>query len=103
MCRRLAGALLHGQYLGSVEHWSAEQGLTKYRMAQLIARRFGLPAGHVRAGDADATSGDRPVDCRLDCQDPPAAPGPVRRRLFDIEFPPAVEPWLTPAARPASS
>ncbi|MGX1797921.1 dTDP-4-dehydrorhamnose reductase family protein [Streptomyces albidoflavus] len=97
VCRRLAGALLQGQRLGSVTHWSAEQGLTKYRMALLIARRFHLPAGHVSAGAADAASGDRPVDCRLDCQDLPASLGPVRRRLFDIEFPPAVEPWLTPS------
>ncbi|MER7098937.1 sugar nucleotide-binding protein [Streptomyces humidus] len=97
VCRRLAGALLQGQRLGSVAHWSAEQGLTKYRMALLIARRFHLPADHVRAGETDAATGDRPVDCRLDCQDLTAALGPVRRRLFDIEFPPAVEPWLTSA------
>ncbi|MFJ6438702.1 dTDP-4-dehydrorhamnose reductase family protein [Streptomyces sp. NPDC091416] len=96
VCRRLAGALLQGQRLGSVAHWSAEQGLTKYRMALMIARRFRLPADHVRAGETDAASGDRPVDCRLDCQDLPAALGPVRR-LFDIEFPPVVEPWLMPA------
>ena len=51
VCRRLAGALLQGRHLGSVAHWSAEQGLTKYQMALLIARRFGLPADHVRAGD----------------------------------------------------
>ncbi|MGA5578381.1 dTDP-4-dehydrorhamnose reductase family protein [Streptomyces koyangensis] len=101
VCRQLAGALLQGQRLGSVAHWSAEQGLTKYRMALLIARRFHLPADQVRAGDADAASGDRPVDCRLDCQDLPAALGPVRRRLFDIEFPPVVEPWLT-ASGPAA-
>ncbi|MEV7681506.1 SDR family oxidoreductase [Streptomyces sp. NPDC088341] len=97
VCRRLAVALLQGQRAGSVAHWSAEQGLTKYQMGLLIARRFGLPADHVRAGDADAASGDRPVDCRLDCQDLPVALGPLRRRLFDIEFPPVVEPWLTPA------
>lgn len=96
VCRRLAVALLQGQRAGSVAHWSAEQGLTKYRMALLIARRFGLPANHVRAGDADAASGDRPIDCHLDREDLPAALGPVRR-LFDIEFPPVVEPWLTPA------
>ncbi|MFF8732327.1 sugar nucleotide-binding protein [Streptomyces sp. NPDC015171] len=96
VCRRLAGALLQGQCLGSVAHWSAEQGMTKYRMALLIARRFHLPADHVRAGDADAASGDRPVDCRLDCQDLPAALGPASR-LFDIEFPPVVEPWMIPA------
>ncbi|MFF0430293.1 dTDP-4-dehydrorhamnose reductase family protein [Streptomyces sp. NPDC004520] len=97
VCRRLAGALLHGRHPGRVVHWSAEQGLTKYRMALLIARRFGLPAGHVRAGAADAACGDRPVDCRLDAGNLPAALGPVCRRLFDTEFPPAVEPWLTPA------
>jgi dTDP-4-dehydrorhamnose reductase len=96
VCRRLAGALLQGQRAGSVAHWSAEQGLTKYQMGLLIARRFGLPADHVRAGDTDAASGDRPADCRLDCSGLPAALGPVRR-LFDIEFPPVVEPWLTPA------
>jgi dTDP-4-dehydrorhamnose reductase len=101
VCRRLADALLRGEHLGSVVHWSAEQGLTKYRMALLIARRFGLPAGHVRAGDADAVSGDRPVDCGLDCSGLPAVLGPVRRRLFGTAFPPVVEPWLAPA-RPAS-
>ncbi|MEU9371654.1 SDR family oxidoreductase [Streptomyces avermitilis] len=102
VCRRFAGALLRGQRLGSVAHWSAEQGFTKYRTALLIARRFDLPAGHIRAGEADAVSGERPVDCRLDCQDLPAALGPVRRRLFSSEFPPVVEPWLTPT-RPVSN
>ncbi|MFD3909975.1 dTDP-4-dehydrorhamnose reductase family protein [Streptomyces sp. NPDC058603] len=96
VCRRLAGALLRGQRLGSVAHWSAEQGFTKYQMAVLIAHRFGLSADHIRAGEADAASGERPVDCRLDCQDLPEALGPVRR-LFSTEFPPAVEPWLFPA------
>ncbi|MFI7094846.1 dTDP-4-dehydrorhamnose reductase family protein [Streptomyces lydicus] len=102
VCRRLAGSLLRGQRQGSVSHWSAEQGLTKYQMAQLIARRFSLSAGHIRPGEADAASGDRPVDCRLDCHDLPAALGPLRRRLFGTEFPPVVEPWLL-SARPASS
>ncbi|MGX1760451.1 dTDP-4-dehydrorhamnose reductase family protein [Streptomyces lydicus] len=96
VCRRLAGALVRGQRLGSVAHWSAEQGVTKYQMAVLIARRFGLPAEHIRAGEADAVSGDRPVDCRLDCQDLSEALGTVRR-LFVTEFPPVVEPWLLPA------
>ncbi|MEU4174718.1 SDR family oxidoreductase [Streptomyces sp. NPDC026589] len=95
-CSQLARSLLEGKGLGSVAHWSAEQGLTKYRMALLIARRFGLPAGHVRAGVADAASGERPVDCRLDSLDLHGALNPVRR-LFDIEFPPVVEPWLIPA------
>ncbi|HEY8981121.1 MAG TPA: SDR family oxidoreductase [Streptomyces sp.] len=93
VCRRIAGALLQGQFLGSVAHWSAEQGLTKYRMALLIARRFGLPADHLSAGNAE---GDRPLDCRLDVQDLPEALRPARRRSFDIEFPPVVEPWLAP-------
>ncbi|MEV6680630.1 SDR family oxidoreductase [Streptomyces erythrochromogenes] len=96
VCRRLAGALLAGERLGSVVHWSAEQGLTKYRMALRIAQRFGLPAGHIRPGDADAASGDRPVNCRLDCRDLPEALTPARRP-FDTEFPPVVEPWLTSA------
>ncbi|MFF5491520.1 dTDP-4-dehydrorhamnose reductase family protein [Streptomyces virginiae] len=98
VCRRLAEVLVKGKHLGSVAHWSAEQGLTKYQMAHLIARRFDLPAGHLRAGEADAAAGDRPVDARLDCHDLLAALGPVRHRLFDIEFPAVVEPWLTPAA-----
>ncbi|MDD9383103.1 SDR family oxidoreductase [Streptomyces sp. ZAF1911] len=102
VCRLIAGALLHGQHLGTVAHWSAEQGFTKYQMARLIARRFGLSADHIRAGEADAVSGDRPIDCRLDCQDLPAALHPARRRLFHAEFPPVVEPWLLPA-RPATS
>jgi dTDP-4-dehydrorhamnose reductase len=102
VCRRIAGALLHGQCRGSVVHWSAEQGFTKYQTALLIARRFGLSADHLRAGETDAASGQRPVDCRLDCQDLPEALGPVRRRLFSAEFPPVVEPWLA-SARPASS
>jgi len=95
VCRRIAGALLRGHYPGAVSHWSAEQGLTKYGMAVLIARRFGLPADHVSAGNADAA--DRPLDCRLDVQDLPESLRPARRRSFDIEFPPVVEPWLAPA------
>ncbi|MFC5253081.1 dTDP-4-dehydrorhamnose reductase family protein [Streptomyces nigrescens] len=96
VCRWLAGALVRGQRLGAVAHWSAEQGFTKYQMAVLIADRFGLPAGHIRPGEADAVSGDRPIDCRLDCRDLPEALGTVRRH-FTTEFPPVVEPWLLPA------
>ncbi|MCX4966286.1 sugar nucleotide-binding protein [Streptomyces sp. NBC_00654] len=96
VCSQLARSLLEGKGLGSVAHWSAEHGLTKYRMALLIARRFGLPVDHVRGGVADAAPGDRPVDCRLDSLDLHGALNPVRR-LFDIEFPPVVEPWLIPA------
>ncbi|MFE2943344.1 dTDP-4-dehydrorhamnose reductase family protein [Streptomyces sp. NPDC059255] len=99
VCRRLAGALVEGRRLGPVVHWSAEQGFTKYRMGVLIARRFGLSA-RIRAGATDA-AGERPVDCRLDCQGLPEVLGPVRRRLFSEEFPPVVEPWLL--ARPAAS
>ncbi|MFJ3519857.1 dTDP-4-dehydrorhamnose reductase family protein [Streptomyces sp. NPDC090131] len=104
VCRRLAGALLQGQRLGSVNHWSAHEGFTKYQMAVLIARRFGLPAGRIRAGAADATSGDRPVDCRLDRDNLPAVFSwpPVRHRSFRAGFPPVVEPWLL-ATRPATS
>lgn len=101
VCRRLTGALLHGQHLGSVSHWSADQGFTKYQLALLIARRFSLPAEHIRAGDADAVSGDRPLDCRLDCQDLPASLHPARR-LFITEFPAVVEPWLLPRRTPSS-
>ncbi|WP_073950134.1 dTDP-4-dehydrorhamnose reductase family protein [Streptomyces kebangsaanensis] len=101
VCRWIAAAQLRGQCLGSVCHWSAEQGFTKYRMAVLIARRFGLPTDHIRAGEADAASGDRPVDCRLDCQDLRAVLGwPAHRyRMFSDEFPQVVEPWLLSSRR----
>ncbi|MEE4494979.1 MULTISPECIES: dTDP-4-dehydrorhamnose reductase family protein [unclassified Streptomyces] len=96
VCRRLAEALVQGQHLGSVAHWSAQQGYTKYRMALLIARQFGLAANRIHAGESDAVSGDRPVDCRLDCKGLPAALRPVRQRLFSAEFPAVVAPWLLP-------
>ncbi|MFI2030528.1 dTDP-4-dehydrorhamnose reductase family protein [Streptomyces buecherae] len=94
VCRRLAEALLHGQCTASVIHWSASQGFTKYRLALMVARRFGLSDEHIRAGKADATRGDRPLDCRLVCQGLPAAFDSIRRRPFRTEFPPVVEPWL---------
>ncbi|MFJ5850589.1 dTDP-4-dehydrorhamnose reductase family protein [Streptomyces sp. NPDC092903] len=96
VCRRLADALVQGQHLGGVAHWSAQQGYTKYRMALLIARHFGLVANRVHAGASDAVSGDRPVDCRLDCKSLPAALRPDRRRHFGAEFPAVVAPWLLP-------
>ncbi|MDF5756749.1 SDR family oxidoreductase [Spongiactinospora sp. TRM90649] len=104
VCRWIAGAQLQGRYLGSVCHWSAEQGFTKYEMVVMIARRFGLPAVHVRAGQADTAGGDRPVDCRLDCGDLRAALGwPAHRyRRFDEEFTQVVEPWLL-SFRPVSA
>lgn len=95
--RLLAETLLSGQRLASVAHWSAAEGFTKYQIALLIARRFGLTTGHIRAGDSDANAGDRPVNCRLDCQDLTTAFGSIRRRLFTAEFPALVEPWLQPA------
>ncbi|MER0240865.1 SDR family oxidoreductase [Streptomyces sp. HSW2009] len=102
VCRRLAEALLHGQCTASVIHWSAAQGFTKYRLALVVAHRFGLSDERIRAGEADAARGDRPLDCRLVCQGLPAAFGSVHRRPFRTEFPSVVEPWLL-SPRPVES
>ncbi|WP_116209316.1 dTDP-4-dehydrorhamnose reductase family protein [Streptomyces olivoreticuli] len=95
VCRWLA-AQSKGQYLGSVAHWSAEHGFTKYRMGLMIAQHFGIAPDHIKAG---AASGDRPADCRLDCLDLRAALGwPVDHyRTFADEFPQAVAPWVRTA------
>ncbi|CAM5307812.1 NAD(P)-dependent oxidoreductase [Streptomyces abikoensis] len=99
VCRWLAGAHSKGQYIGSVVHWSAEHGFTKYRMGLMIAEHFGITPGRIKAGAADAASGDRPVDCGLDCQGLRAALGwPVDRyRMFADEFPQVVAPWVRTA------
>ncbi|MFJ7586940.1 dTDP-4-dehydrorhamnose reductase family protein [Streptomyces sp. NPDC097617] len=102
VCRRLAGVLLEGQRLGSVNHWGAQEAFTKYQLAVLITRAFGLPIGRLRAGAADAAAGGRPVDCRLDCDDLPAALGWPVRRDFRADLPHVVAPWLH-ANRPAST
>ncbi|MEV4502596.1 dTDP-4-dehydrorhamnose reductase family protein [Streptomyces klenkii] len=96
VCRWLASARTQDQYLGSIVHWSAEHGFTKYRMGLVIAQHFGIAPGRIKAGAADAASGDRPVDCRLDCHDLRAALGwPVDRyRTFADEFPQVVAPWV---------
>ncbi|MGW6208941.1 dTDP-4-dehydrorhamnose reductase family protein [Streptomyces sp. NPDC055089] len=97
VCRRLGALMLLGRQLGSVNHWSAQDGYTKFAMGVLIARRFSLPAGNLRAGSVDATAGDRPVDCRLDRAGLPAALGwpPVRPRRFQEELASVAAPWVT--------
>ncbi|MEU6928927.1 SDR family oxidoreductase [Streptomyces sp. NPDC046374] len=102
VCRRLAGVLLDGQRLGSLNHWGGQEAFTKYEMAVLITRAFGLPIGRLRAGAKDAAAGGRPIDCRLDCDDLPAALGWPARRSFRAELPNVVAPWLRPG-RPAST
>ncbi|MGW8700166.1 dTDP-4-dehydrorhamnose reductase family protein [Streptomyces eurythermus] len=99
VCRRLATAQVQGRLVGTVHHWSAAQGFTKYQMGLLIARRFHFPPGHIKAGVGDLASGDQPVDPRLDCADLRIALGwpPENDRTFTDEILHVIAPWVRTA------
>ncbi|MFF5438789.1 dTDP-4-dehydrorhamnose reductase family protein [Streptomyces achromogenes] len=96
VCRRLATAQIQGRLVGTVHHWSAEHGFTNYQMGLLIARHFGFPPGHIKAGLEDLAGGDHPVDPRLDCSDLRTALGwrTEDDRTFANEVPHVVAPWV---------
>jgi dTDP-4-dehydrorhamnose reductase len=58
--RHLAGSTVTG-----IRHWSAEEPMTKYDIAQRIAAALGIDAALARI-DTPADATPRPYDCHLD-------------------------------------
>ncbi len=66
VCRQLAEAKMLHCGLSGVFHFSGPDAMTKFEMAQVMAREFGLDASHVTAA-APKSDPMRPFNAQLDC------------------------------------
>ena len=69
VCRQLIAYYLRNSNCSGTFHWSADEPMTKYEIAQIMAETLGYPTSHLLPSTDMPTGAPRPRNCQLDCSD----------------------------------
>ena len=69
VCRQLIAYYLRNSNCSGTFHWSADEPMTKYEIAQIMAETLGYPTSHLLPSTDMPAGAPRPRNCQLDCSD----------------------------------
>ena len=69
VCRQLIDYHLSNPNFSGTFHWSADEPMTKYEIAQIMAEALDYPTSHLVPSTDPPAGAPRPRNCQLDCSD----------------------------------